>query len=162
MFDEKLIGIISEHLLANKQTIAVAESVTSGLVQAAISQGEEASGFFQGGITAYNLGQKYKFLSVEPIHAMSCECVSEKVAQQMALAVCRMFLSDYGCAVTGFATTVPEKGINYLYAFIALAYKGKIIAVTKATADKQGLPAQLSYCNKVLETLEKNLVDEKR
>jgi len=83
-FDKKILTQIGKRLLAKKQTIAVAESVTSGLLQFAFSSMENAADFYQGGITAYNIAQKFKHLTVEPLHALSVNCVSAKVAEQMA------------------------------------------------------------------------------
>ena len=59
LYDEEVINQIKEWLTAHKQTIAVAESVTAGHLQAALSSAVEASKFFQGGITAYNPSSGY-------------------------------------------------------------------------------------------------------
>jgi PncC family amidohydrolase len=136
-FDKGLLQKIRDKLLRQNKTIATAESVTSGNVQVALSQAKDASLFFQGGITAYNLGQKYKHLAVEPIHALSCMCVSAKVAEEMAINVCQLFNSDYGVGITGFASTQPEKGVDALYAYIAIAEKEKIILSEKVDAPKK-------------------------
>ena len=88
LFDKSQLKKIHALLVKRKETIAVAESVTSGLLQAAFSQAEDASAFYQGGITAYNLGQKYRHLKVEPIYADNCYCVSQKVSNEMADNVC--------------------------------------------------------------------------
>lgn len=69
LYNMSAINSIRDYVLENKQTLAVAESVTSGHLQAAISVAENASSFFQGGITAYNLGQKCRHLNIEPLHA---------------------------------------------------------------------------------------------
>ena len=45
-------------------TLAVAESVTAGHVQARVSAVAGASNFFLGGVTAYTLEQKVKLLGV--------------------------------------------------------------------------------------------------
>jgi len=81
-------------MIENKQTLAVAESETAGCLQTAFSLSEGDTGNFQGGITAYNLGQKCRHLNIEPIHALSCNCVSEMVSQQMAINVSKLFVSD--------------------------------------------------------------------
>ena len=76
LFDKKAIEAIRRFLLEHRETIAVAESVTSGFIQAAFSTAEEASQFYQGGITAYNFCQKFSHLRVEPLEALACNCVS--------------------------------------------------------------------------------------
>ena len=72
MFDKATLDVIKDHMLSKENTIAVAESVTSGLIQSAFASIEDASRFYRGGITAYNMGQKYRHLFVEPIHALAC------------------------------------------------------------------------------------------
>src|SRR5690349_25018625 len=127
MFDKKLIDDIGNKLKEKNRSIAVAESVTGGLLQAAFSNANQASFFFQGGITTYNLGQKCRHLLVEPLHAIECNCVSEKIAQEMSKNVCDLFLSDYGIGITGYAAKMPEKNINELFAYYAIALKNEII-----------------------------------
>ena len=156
MFDKKLIDDIGNKLKEKNQSIAIAESVTGGLLQAAFSNAQEASFFFQGGITAYNIGQKCRHLLVEPLHALECNCVSELVSQQMSKHVCNLFLSDYGIGITGYAATLPEKNINDLFAYYSISLKEKIIESGKITADtEEGLPAQLFYIEHVLKVFKK-------
>ncbi|WP_346320208.1 CinA family protein [Chitinophaga sp. YIM B06452] len=120
------IQIIREHLLRSKKTVAVAESVTAGLLQFALAGAEDAAQFFQGGITAYNLGQKYRHLRIEPIHAEQCNCVDELVAMEMAKNVCKLFCSQWGISITGYATPVPASG-NSLYAWYAIAHGDEVL-----------------------------------
>ncbi len=139
------------------ETIAVAESVTSGLLQLALAQAEKAAEFYQGGISVYNLGQKYRHLKVEPIHAQAVDCVSEKVSREMAINVCSLFNSDWGIGITGYATPVPESG-GKLFAFYAIAHKGKIVHKAKLTArEGDALSIQLKYVNTIIEQLLKQL-----
>jgi len=124
----KDLQTISEYLLKREETVAIAESVTSGLIMNHFSLAENASSFFQGGITAYNLGQKTRHLSVEPTHAEQVNCVSERVAQQMALQVINLFCSHWGIGVTGYAAPVPALNIKSCFAYYAFAYKGDIVS----------------------------------
>lgn len=128
---QEYLDYICDHCLAHGLTMAVAESVTAGYLQVHFSRATGATKFFQGGITAYNTGQKTKHLQVEPIHAQSSNAVSPQVAAQMALGVCMLFNCNVGVAVTGYATPVPELGIEELFAFYAIACKGRIIASGK-------------------------------
>jgi nicotinamide-nucleotide amidase len=54
MYSTHVISAISEYMISNPQTLAVAESVTSRHLQAALSVALDASKFFHGGITTYN------------------------------------------------------------------------------------------------------------
>ncbi len=125
------INYIHDHCLANKLTMAVAESVTSGRLQLLLSRATGAAQFFQGGITTYNTGQKTKHLRVEPIHALACNAVSQEIAVQMALGVCSLFNCNVGISVTGYAAPVPELDIHELFAFFAIACRGQIVLVQK-------------------------------
>ncbi len=153
MFNKKNIDVIREYFISKEQTIAVSESVTSGFIQAALSTAEEASRFFHGGITAYNIGQKYKHLAIDAIHALACNCVSEKIAQQMALGVCELFKSDWGIGITGYATPVPESE-NKLFAYYAIANQNSIVLSNKITLESgQPIDNQLTYTNHILKDL---------
>jgi nicotinamide-nucleotide amidase len=151
MYDETTIESIKELLIVQHQTIAVAESVTAGHMQAALASAENASKFFQGGITAYNLGQKARHLEVEPIHAEACNSVSEQVASQMARNVTQLFASDWGIGITGYAAPVPECSVDEPYAFYAIAFKDKVLRVEKITARPEDpIRIQVLFVNTVL------------
>lgn len=153
LFSKEKLDDIAARLIKRQQTIAVAESVTSGLLQVAFSGAQDASCFFQGGITAYHAGQKYRHLLVEPIWATACDCVSEEVSAQMARGVCQMFRSHYGIAITGYATPVPEKDIMELHAWIAVCLDGEMLVSEKIlpAGSTTGFDAQLSYTTQVVD-----------
>lgn len=154
MYDKKTIDDIKEILLDRHQTIAVAESVTAGHLQVALASAENASKFFQGGITAYNLGQKAKHLNIEPIHAEHCNCVSDKVAAQMALHVAQLFTSDWGIGITGYAAAVPECSVEQPFAYYAISFQDKLLRVKKVeTAEEDPAQVQVFFVNKILKEL---------
>lgn len=126
---------IRDILVRNEKTLAVAESVTSGLIQFCFASVPDASQFFQGGITAYNLGQKCRHLSINAVHAMKCDCVSEKTAREMALHVIPLFACDYGIAITGFASISPEQN-DELYAWFAIAEKDNVLLSKRIKSSK--------------------------
>jgi nicotinamide-nucleotide amidase len=134
------INYIRDILIKKEQTLAVAESVTAGFLQSAFSMVPNAKDYFQGGITAYNIGQKVKHLSIDPIHGLHCDCVSEKVAVTMALNVNKMFLSDWGIAITGYASPLPEKDQYDLFAFYSIAFRDEVKAQGKIEASQNEDP----------------------
>ena len=103
-----------------RRTLAVAESLTCGRVQARIGSISGASEFFLGGITAYTLDQKVKHFGVKRAAAKRVNCVSSAVAKQMAAGVCRLFGSELGLATTGYAE--PAAAAPHPFAFWALAH----------------------------------------
>jgi nicotinamide-nucleotide amidase len=158
LYNKPVVENIGRKILSGKLTIAVAESVTSGHLQAALSLAPDASGFFQGGITAYNIGQKCRHLLIEPTHALEFDCVSERIAADMATAVARLFSSDYGIGITGYATLKPEAGINELFAYIAIVFRGDMLVAERIGAEVlDSLDVQVYYVNRVLEQLDKAL-----
>jgi len=129
-----LLNSIKTILTERKEKMAVAESVTGGDIQSAFSLTDDALSFFEGGMTVYNIHQKIRHLHVDPVEALASNCVSEKVAAEMAISVAKLFRSDWGIADTGYASPVPEKGITDLYAWAAFSYKGAVICTEKIVA----------------------------
>lgn len=145
-----ILNKIGDILKEQKQTVSVAESVTAGHLQAAFSAVVEASKFFEGGLTAYNAGQKCRHLNVEPIHGLETDCVTADIAQTMALEANKLFLSNFGIAITGYASKMPEKGIHHLYAWFAIAEKDQMRLCKKITTKLERVEAQVDYANQVI------------
>lgn len=125
------LNSFTRHFINRRETIAVAESVTAGKLQNLIAAAENSTNFFEGGITVYNLVQKNTLLGVNFDEAVKCNCVSPKVAEEMATGVCRLFKSNWGIGVTGYASPVPELGITELFAYFSVAYNGKALLTEK-------------------------------
>jgi nicotinamide-nucleotide amidase len=138
MLSIRKLAELANRLLEREETVAVAESVTAGLIMTNLSLAENATDFFQGGVTVYNLGQKTRQLGVEPIHAEKMNSVSEQVTQQMAVGVSTRFCSDWGIAITGYAVPVPALKIKTCFAYYCISYKGKPIHTACIDAEKKG------------------------
>jgi nicotinamide-nucleotide amidase len=153
LFNDSDLAAIREHLLVQQESIAVAESVTAGCLQLALASPPDASLFFQGGLTAYNLGQKCRQLNIDPIHAQAFNSVSLRIAEEMAIRVTELFNSSWGIGITGYATPVPESE-NGLYAYAAISYKRKIRFGEKIVPpEKDPLLIQLWYVNFMIKSL---------
>lgn len=153
MFDNKVINDLKELLTGNQESLSVAESVTAGFIQAALSSAENASEFFEGGITTYNLDQKVRHLHVNREHAQQVDCVSERVSQEMALNCAKLFKSTWALAITGYASPVPE-GHSKLFAHYAVSNNGKVVAHQCIESHSEaGLQTQLYFTNEVLRHL---------
>jgi PncC family amidohydrolase len=157
MFNRESIEKIKEHLVAKKQTLAVAESATAGFLQAAFASAERASEYFEGGITVYNIDQKVRHLHIDRQKGEATNCVSADTANEMAKGVCRLFQCDWGVSITGYATPVPESDFK-LFAFFSIC-KGKEIVYTNRISlhDKQPLEAQLIYVNNIVDNFQQVL-----
>jgi len=144
LIDDSILKKIRDTLITRLETVAVAESVTCGILQTAFASVPDASAFFQGGITAYNLGQKSRHLHINPIHAETCDCVSDTVAIEMAAGVCSLFSSHWGVSVTGYATMDPEIPMDQPFAHIAIAHKRQI-KKTACLRHPEANPALIQY-----------------
>jgi len=151
-FKKELLEPLKNYLLENNETIAVAESVTSGLLQLAFGTIKDASCFYQGGITAYNLGQKCRHLLVEPVHAAAYDCISQNVAKEMALHVCTLFRSNWGLSITGYAA--PVEKTKEVFAYCSIAYNTTIVFAEKIIPQHtEPSEVQLEYARKLLQYL---------
>ena len=104
-------------------TLAVAESLTCGHVQTLIGAVPGASEYFLGGITAYNLEQKVRHLGVNRAHARRVDCVSPRVAIEMAQGAVELFGADLAVATTGYAQPDVAAGVAVPMAWWALCHR---------------------------------------
>ena len=121
----------------HKIKVAVAESVSSGLLQSLFSSEKEAGLFFEGGITTYNCQQKYRHLEIPEEICDPCNGVAAEISQRMALKICNLFDCKLGLSLTGYASPIPEQNIFDLFAFGSIALNGKLIYCEKIRSNKQ-------------------------
>ncbi|MFF5206225.1 CinA family protein [Streptosporangium sp. NPDC000396] len=97
-------------LVRNGQTVAVAESLTAGLIGAALTGPSGASAAFVGGVVSYATELKHRLLGV-PADLLDREgAVHPQVAAAMASGVRKLTGSTYGLAATGVAGPDPQDG----------------------------------------------------
>jgi nicotinamide-nucleotide amidase len=104
-------------------TLAVAESLTGGRLQARITAISGASEFFLGGMTAYSLDQKVRHLGVSRGRARAANSVSRRVAEQMAKGACALFRADAGVSTTGYAEPSAQWRVRVPFAWWAVALR---------------------------------------
>jgi PncC family amidohydrolase len=71
--------------------LAVAESVSVGHLQSLLAATPGASTFFRGGATTYSIHEKSRLLKVDYSHAVSVNCVSQRVTSEMARGITELF-----------------------------------------------------------------------
>jgi nicotinamide-nucleotide amidase len=138
--------------------LAVAESLSSGHVQARIGAVSGASNYFLGGVTAYTLAQKVKLLRVNRVAAKQVDCVSQRVAVEMAQGAVDLFGADVAVATTGYAEPNPEIGVKVPMAWWALCHQrpGGKMAVISGMLEFPGakrVAVQEKVANEVLAAL---------
>jgi nicotinamide-nucleotide amidase len=102
---EQVVGYL---LLLRRKTLAVAESMTAGLIGEMITDVPGSSTYFQGGVIAYADEVKSELLDVPAQLIRRHGAVSAEVALKMAEGVARRAMADVGVSVTGIAG--PEGG----------------------------------------------------
>jgi nicotinamide-nucleotide amidase len=97
-------------LTAGGQTVAVAESLTGGLVAGALTDVAGASVVVRGGVLAYATDLKARLLGVDEVLLARQGAVGAEVAAQMARGVRTLMSATYGLATTGVAGPGPADG----------------------------------------------------
>lgn len=113
-----------EVLVAARLTVAVAESLTGGLVGAAITAVPGASAVFRGGVTAYATDLKHTLLGVDGGLLAGEGPVSPRTAGQMAAGVRDRLAADCGLATTGVAGPGPQGPHPAGEVFVAAVWPG--------------------------------------
>jgi nicotinamide mononucleotide (NMN) deamidase PncC len=113
--------------------------------------------FLKEGITAITSTQKIRHLEIDRKKGEECNCVSEQTSNEMALGVCELFGTDWGIAITGYATPVPESDFK-LFAYFSICFDREIKLTERIDLkDEKPEEAQLKYVNTILETFLKLL-----
>ena len=114
--DETMEDAIAQRLLARGLTLAVAESVTGGLIASRLVNIVGASRWFRGSVTSYASDVKFDLLGVPrgPV-------VSAAAAEAMAAGVRRLLSSDVAISVTGVAGPEEQDGQPAGTVFIGIA-----------------------------------------
>ncbi|GKQ37383.1 CinA family protein [Streptomyces sp. A012304] len=107
-------------LTVRGETLAVAESLTGGLVAAEITSVPGASKAFRGSVTAYATALKHELLGVDAALLAARGAVDAQVAAQMAVGVREALGADWGIATTGVAGPEPQDGQPVGTVFVAV------------------------------------------
>jgi nicotinamide-nucleotide amidase len=107
---DRLVGELHEWLRRSGATVAAAESLTGGLLAAALTDVAGASTVFRGGVVAYATPLKALLLGVPEDLLASRGAVDPDVAAAMAAGVRARLGATYGLATTGVAGPAPQDG----------------------------------------------------
>jgi nicotinamide-nucleotide amidase len=107
-------------LTVKGETLAVAESLTGGLVAAEITAVPGASRAFRGSVTAYATELKHELLGVDATVLAARGAVDPQVASLMAAGVRKALGADWGIATTGVAGPEPQDGKPVGTVFVAV------------------------------------------
>lgn len=104
--DETMPAVVHSLLKARAQTVAAAESLTGGLLGAALTETPGSSETFRGGVVVYATDLKVDLLGTDPEQG----AVSASTASAMAAGVRDKLGADWGVALTGVAGPDEQEG----------------------------------------------------
>ena len=142
---ESRVAELADRLGRRSLTVAVAESLTGGLVTQVLARGPDASDWLRGGVVAYASEVKHDVLAVRP-----GPVVSREAALDMATGVARLLGADVGLALTGVGGPDPQDGIEPGSVWIAVHLDGDTQA---ALHHFPGEPAEVcdAACRTIIE-----------
>lgn len=108
-------------LSAARLTVATAESLTGGMLAAALTAVPGASVAVRGGVVSYATDLKATLLGVDPDLLAAVGPVDADVAAQMAHGVARLCSADIGLSTTGVAGPDTQNGVAVGTVFISVA-----------------------------------------
>jgi nicotinamide-nucleotide amidase len=140
---KELVGIaeqIAAKLIARKQTIAVAESSTGGLISASLLAVPGASAYFLGGGVVYTRDARRVLMDIPDEAMKGIRSASEPYAKLLAEQVRRRFATDWGLSETG-ATGPTGNRYGDAAGHSCMAVAGAettVITLETGSSDRQG------------------------
>jgi len=152
-----LAETIATRLKARKETIAVAESSTGGLISAALLAVPGASAYFIGGAVAYTRQAKRLLLAIEDTELSQFRPATEPHALLLACHVRTQFTATWGLGETGAAGPSGNRyGDPAGHTCIAIAGTAER-AMTLETGSSDRLANMRSFARAALELLDSTL-----
>ena len=157
---KELISIaeqIAARLIAQRQTIAVSESSTGGLISAALLAVPGASAYFLGGAVVYTRDARRVLMDITDPDMVGLRSASEPYAQLLAKRLCQRFACDWGLSETG-ATGPTGNRYGDAAGHSCMAVAGPAQAVfTLETGSNDRAGNMQAFAKTALELLLKNL-----
>lgn len=128
---DPLAASVVAALAARHESVACAESLTGGLVCAALVDVPGASAVVRGGVVAYATDLKASLLGVDPEVLRQQGAVDPEVALQLAAGAAERLGAQWGLGTTGVAGPGPSDGVAQGTVFVAVSGPGQAQAVVE-------------------------------
>lgn len=115
-----LVARLHEALLSRGETVAVAESLTAGLIAAALTETAGTSNTFRGGLVVYATDLKARLAGVPQSLLDRYGPVSRPVAAALAVGAAERLGADFGLSSTGVAGPSAQGGAPVGTVFVGL------------------------------------------
>lgn len=135
---EEVAARVLDLLVRQGTTLAVAESLTGGLVAAELTSVSGASRALRGGVTAYATDVKRDVLGVDGTLLAERGAVDPEVARQMAVGVRGVLAAGWGIATTGVAGPEPQDGrpVGTVYVAVSGPHGAEKVAALRLNGDR--------------------------
>jgi len=120
--DAAMEAVVGELLLKKRQTLALAESCTGGLIAHRITRVAGSSAYFLGGVVAYSNQEKIRVLGVAQATLEKYGAVSRETALEMSRGIKESTGASVALSVTGIAGPSggsPEKPVGTVWVSMA-------------------------------------------
>ena len=124
--DVTMEEVVGEMLLKKRQTLALAESCTGGLLAHRITRIAGSSAYFLGGAVTYSNQEKIRALGVDPVTLENFGAVSRETALEMSQGIKALTGASIALSVTGIAGPSggsPEKPVGTVWVSIATTHR---------------------------------------
>lgn len=153
---------VLRRLVERGETLAVAESLTGGLVAAELTSVPGASRSFRGSVTAYATGLKRDLLGVDGALLAERGAVDPEVAGGMARGVRQALGADWGIATTGVAGPEPQDGKPVGTVYVAVSGPRGVRKVARLRLNGDRADIRRESVRSVLELLSGELGENAR
>lgn len=123
--DAAMEDVVGELLLEKRQTLALAESCTGGLIAHRVTRVAGSSRYFLGGSVTYSNQEKIRAIGVKPETLEKFGAVSRETALEMSQGVKQRTGASIALSVTGIAGPTggsPDKPVGTVWVSIACAH----------------------------------------
>ena len=116
---------LGDMLRERNASVAVAESLTGGLIGAELTRLPGSSDFFRGGLVVYTNETKDRVAGIDPKLLEEKGAVSEEVAAALARSAASTFGAELGLSATGIAGPGEQDGKPAGTVFVGASYRGR-------------------------------------
>ncbi len=159
---ETLEEVVGRLLAERKQTVALAESCTGGLIAHKLTNVPGSSMYVERGIVAYSNDAKMSLLDVSPHIIEQHGAVSAETAVAMAEGIRWLSQTTYGVAVTGIAGpggSTPNKPVGLVFIAVSSEHGGTHWRKCQFSGDR--LDVKTKTAQTALDMLRSELSNEK-
>lgn len=153
---------VLRRLVERGETLAVAESLTGGLVAAELTSVPGASQSFRGSVTAYATSLKHDVLGVDGALLTERGAVDPDVALAMAAGVRLTLGADWGVSTTGVAGPEPQDGKPVGTVYVAVSGPDGVRKVAELRLNGERADIRKESVRSLLELLSGELGDNAR